>query len=50
LPDEFGPAYAIIRRGRDLFFVALGWLLLWREEASLAELREHVEAEVRQEL
>lgn len=50
LPDEFGPAYAIIRRGRDLFFVTLGWLLLWSEEASLAELRAHVEAEVREEL
>jgi uncharacterized protein (TIRG00374 family) len=50
LPVEFGPAYAIIRRGRDLFFVTVGWLWLWREEASFAALRAHVAAEVREEL
>ncbi|MBK9138576.1 MAG: flippase-like domain-containing protein [Verrucomicrobia bacterium] len=50
LPVEFGPAYAIIRRGRDLFVVTLGWWFLWREEASLAALRAHVAAEVREEL
>jgi putative membrane protein len=34
LPTPLGAAYAIIRRGRDLFFVLVGGALLYAEEAS----------------
>ena len=50
LRPEFGPAYAVIRRGRDLMFAALGWFLLYREEASFTALREHVTEEAQREL
>lgn len=45
LPEPLGVAYAIIRRGRDVVFAGIGWLLLYLEEASLQGLRKHVEAE-----
>jgi len=32
LPVAVGPAYALIRRGRDLVFAGIGWLLLYSEE------------------
>jgi glycosyltransferase 2 family protein len=40
LPPALGPAYALIRRGRDLVFAGIGWLLLFQEEgrAGLAGL------------
>jgi uncharacterized membrane protein YbhN (UPF0104 family) len=45
LPPEFGPAYAIIRRGRDACYAALGWFFLYLEESSLSAFREHMREE-----
>ena len=42
LPDALGLAYAIIRRGRDVVYASLGWLLLYLEEASLKELPQRI--------
>jgi len=39
LPDALGLSYAIIRRGRDVVYASIGWLLLYLHEASLKELR-----------
>jgi uncharacterized membrane protein YbhN (UPF0104 family) len=38
LPDALGLAYAIIRRGRDVVYASIGWLLLYLEEATLKGL------------
>ncbi len=38
LPEAFGFSYALIRRGRELIYASLGWLLLYSEEASFVEL------------
>ena len=35
LPDALGLSYAIIRRGREVVYSSIGWLLLYVEEASL---------------
>ena len=43
--QELGVQYAIIRRGRDLAFTALGWSFLYRDEASLRGLTERVRHE-----
>jgi putative membrane protein len=45
LPAAFGPAYAIIRRGRDLAFVGIGWLMLYAEEANLKGFTQRVTAD-----
>tara|TARA_A100001037_G_scaffold208844_1_gene187042 strand:- start:191 stop:1252 length:1062 start_codon:yes stop_codon:yes gene_type:complete len=45
LPKELGVQYAIIRRGRDLAFTALGWGFLYHSEASLRGLTERVRSE-----
>jgi putative membrane protein len=49
LPQAFGPAYAIIRRGRDLAFVGIGWLMLYAEEADLKGFTKRVTAEQAEE-
>ncbi len=41
-PLELGKQYAVIRRGRDVVYTVLGWLLLYTSEASLRGLRERV--------
>lgn len=38
LPDALGLAYAIIRRGRDVVYASIGWLLLYFEETTLKGL------------
>ena len=45
LPDALGVAYAIIRRGRDVVYASIGWLLLYLEEATLKGLRSRVATE-----
>jgi uncharacterized protein (TIRG00374 family) len=45
LPDALGLAYAIIRRGRDVVYASIGWLLLYLEEATLKGLRGRVATE-----
>lgn len=50
LPEAFGLAYAIIRRGRDVTFAAAGWLLLYLEETSLRGLSARVSGDAGQEL
>lgn len=50
LPDTFGLAYALIRRGRDLVFASVGWLMLYSEEASLWELSRRLAKETTGEL
>jgi len=45
LPDALGLAYAIIRRGRDVVYASIGWLLLYLEEATLKGLQERVASE-----
>jgi putative membrane protein len=42
LPDFFGLAYAILRRGREALYALVGWTLLYSEEASFTRLREKV--------
>jgi uncharacterized protein (TIRG00374 family) len=42
-PDEFGVAYAVFRRGREVLFAGLGWGMLFFEESSLRGLRERVQ-------
>lgn len=42
LPDAFGFAYAILRRGRELVYASIGWILLYSEELSIATLRDQV--------
>lgn len=38
LPDALGLSYAILRRGREVVYASLGWLLLYLEEATLKGL------------
>ena len=45
LPDALGVAYAIIRRGRDVVYASIGWLLLYLEEATLKGLPARVASE-----
>ncbi|MSU36628.1 MAG: flippase-like domain-containing protein [Pedosphaera sp.] len=45
LPDQLGFAYAIIRRGREVFYAGVGWLLLYLDEASLKGLRHRIGTE-----
>jgi putative membrane protein len=42
LPDTFSLAYAIIRRGRELVFASVGWVMLYFEEAGLKRLPERM--------
>ena len=44
LPDSLGVAYALIRRGRDVIFAAIGWLLLWIDGAGLRAMRAEMAA------
>ena len=44
LPAPIGVAYAVIRRGRDLFYVLVGGVLLYAEEASFKRVLEHAAA------
>lgn len=50
LPAEFGPAYAVIRRGRDLSYAALGWAMLYLEETNLRALTARARQETVREL
>jgi uncharacterized membrane protein YbhN (UPF0104 family) len=45
LPDALGLAYAIIRRGRDVVYASIGWLLLYLDEATLKGLPGRVASE-----
>jgi putative membrane protein len=45
LPEPFAVAYAILRRGRDVAFASLGWLMLYLEETNLGGLRQRIAAE-----
>jgi len=49
-PHTFALAYALIRRGRDLVFASVGWLMLYSEEASLWELSRRLAKETAGEL
>jgi putative membrane protein len=42
LPEGFGVAYAIIRRGREVVYALVGWLLVYIEEVSLKQLAGHI--------
>ena len=44
-PEALGVQYAIIRRGRDLAFTALGWGFLYNDEASLKGITQRVRKE-----
>ncbi len=44
-PEALGMQYAIIRRGRDLAFTALGWGFLYNDEASLKGITQRVRKE-----
>ena len=41
LPAPIGVAYALLRRGRELFYVLVGGALLYSEEASFKRVLEH---------
>ena len=45
LPAPLGVAYAIIRRGRDVFYVLVGGLMLYAEEMSWKDLTRRVREE-----
>jgi putative membrane protein len=45
VPDTLGLAYAILRRGREVIFASIGWLLLYFEESTMKGLTERIEAE-----
>lgn len=45
LPAPIAAAYAIIRRGRELFFVLVGGALLYSEEASFKRVLDHAAKE-----
>jgi len=45
MPEAFGPAYAIVRRGRDVVFASAGWLLLYAEETRLRGFAARISAE-----
>jgi hypothetical protein len=38
LPEGFGVVYAILRRGREVVYALIGWLLIYSEEVRLKEL------------
>ena len=42
---ELGAQYAVVRRGRDVAFAVLGWLLLYVGEAAWKSLRAEPQAE-----
>jgi len=42
---SLGTQYAIIRRGRELAFTALGWTFLYNDEASLKGITQRVQEE-----
>jgi len=42
-PDSFGVAYAVVRRGRELTYAGLGWLMLFLEESTIRGFSERVE-------
>ncbi len=44
---ELGAQYAVVRRGRDVMFAALGWSLLYAGEATWKSLRAKSQAEER---
>lgn len=50
LPDALGLSYAIIRRGREVVYASIGWLLLYAEEASLKGISRRVAAETQTDL
>ena len=50
LPDALGLSYAIIRRGREVVYASIGWLLLYAEEASLKGISGRIAAETHNEL
>ena len=50
LPDALGLSYAIIRRGREVVYASIGWLLLYAEEACLKGISRRVAAETQTEL
>lgn len=47
LPAPIAVTYAILRRGRELFYVLIGGILLYTEEASLKRTLEHAAQEAR---
>jgi putative membrane protein len=47
LPAPIAVTYAILRRGRELFYVIVGGILLYTEEASLQKTLEHAARETR---
>lgn len=49
LPAPIAVTYAILRRGRELFYVVVGGILLYTEEASLKRTLEHAAQEARPE-
>jgi len=50
LSDAFGLSYAIIRRGREVVYSSIGWLLLYVEEASLKGISGRISARTHTEL
>ena len=42
LPDTLSVAYPVLRRGRELIFVLIGWLLLYTEHIGLAKIRAEI--------
>lgn len=50
LPDALGLSYAIIRRGREVVYASIGWVLLYADEASLKGISGRVAAETRNQL
>ena len=42
--DEFGFAYAVLRRARDVFFVLIGWKLLMLEEGTFKGMSHRVKS------
>ena len=50
LPDALGLSYAIIRRGREVVYSSIGWLLLYVEEASLKGISGRISARTHDKL
>lgn len=50
LPDSFGVAYAILRRGREVIYAGIGWLLLSLEESNFRRLARRVAMETKNDL
>jgi glycosyltransferase 2 family protein len=42
LPDTLSVAYALLRRGREILFALVGWLLLYADHANLRTIRTEV--------